>query len=1250
TAGEPLAPSEGALFAEAACVDSRKLLRAALVLYGAARDAEPHLAEAARLLSLAGTPRDPSSAVPEAVPLMTAAVAAAEGAHSSTAALEAFAAIVAATAATQRLAAPVVPYDPPLDPAAPLATALADLALALSAPPEALAAPAPAVPGAPNPEVARAVALGLVPADAVSTASALPADLQRALARIVYAYLDAYRGILGAVEDADPAAAATLRAAILAGAIDPRAPLGPDTDPKIPGIDRAAALRGAQTILAATARGSLTIEKWGLVYAHLPPAARAATPAALSDPRLGLAGLAGRGLGAQDYLLGAARAEGLAVEPPTYEYAFVRGGLVDEVVALRAGLGRPVGADEEARLLASALALPENVEQAAAHVLHAQNAATRLRASLPVWTEADEEALRSRRAVAEAALRHEPTTPADVEVLRSYFELVGKKEARAIAAYESDLLVAGAVDAALRHIAENGFGEQGSDAFRTQAGPAVALRRPLFGSLTDLLSHVSPFRTARAQVSTPDTCGSNAKLDVDPGSPGEPEVSIDPPDAVVCEDLLLGQLTAACTLAPYSLVTSSTGDATNDVLFKDDLALVLVTGCGASTLDSAWNGGNQAFVLDLGGDDTYRNNAGGVTGGNIFQQVFCENFPLPCAAGPIAVHIDLGGTDRYDATTADGRPRMFSQAGVTGGAGFGTFGGFGLLYDVAGDDTYVAGPFSQGSAYGTLSHALFLDRRGNDRHTIRAGGTAFDSNAGGQGFAAGGQVDFASFHSVAIFADQDGDDTYAVPVHGQGAFATIGGNPDDGTDDQNGLAMFLEGAGDDRYNEECGGSCQGAAYQPLPDNGLPEIEIGTKIGPGSITIVPDLRIDDEFLAQLSMAFLVDGGGTDRYNSDSPLRGDDRAWISGLLGAGLDLSAANSDGAGDPIPDVVERTIGSDPRDPESGLDEALDDCPTGPDADRWPGRIERQLGTDPCDPASYPAGIPAVLPAPGVVANGGGKILDLSLRTAVDADAAGFRTSTGPIIGDFTMGLVAVGDVGASRFDRPYLLSVDLGGSDRYTRTALPGANVPFRITEGASELDGAFGVLPSVAIDVSGSDVHERPVLAAPGPGGQGAGYGLLGLGLLVDLGGDDQYAGSIDSQGAAVGVGAVGLHLDLSGTDTYVGGTDSQGSARPIDPRVRISEPQGSSTVASEPRLGNGFGILVNLGGNDDYTSATQGRADDGVAVFLDVAGDDRYRRPAANRLPPSDLHTYQGRGTRGLSVFGDLQGNDGYSFFAT
>lgn len=179
----------------------------------------------------------------------------------------------------------------------------------------------------------------------------------------------------------------------------------------------------------------------------------------------------------------------------------------------------------------------------------------------------------------------------------------------------------------------------------------------------------------------------------------------------------------------------------------------------------------------------------------------------------------------------------------------------------------------------------------------------------------------------------------------------------------------------------------------------------------------------------------------------------------------------------------------------------------------------------------------------------------------------------------------------------PTALLIDLGGDDIY------------RFAAGATT-SAAHGV--AVTIDVAGNDEYGYPRRPSPGdvgpegharlpadeggraPGAHPAsrstvgrqGSGRLGVGLLVDISGDDEYRSLRMSQGfGQLGVGAL---WDQSGNDLYHAEHSSQGSAAfglglhldggGADRYISYSFSQGFGYV-------RGVGIAASLGGDDSY-----------------------------------------------------------------
>lgn len=144
-----------------------------------------------------------------------------------------------------------------------------------------------------------------------------------------------------------------------------------------------------------------------------------------------------------------------------------------------------------------------------------------------------------------------------------------------------------------------------------------------------------------------------------------------------------------------------------------------------------------------------------------------------------------------------------------------------------------------------------------------------------------------------------------------------------------------------------------------------------------------------------------------------------------------------------------------------------------------------------------------------------------------------------------------------------------------------------------------------AVVIDLNGDDTYDGAPL--------GLATGRLGVGLLIDHAGDDVYQLDMGSGGA--GFGGLGILFDAQGNDVYIGNRLTQGAA-----------------------IG-GLGLLLDAAGNDRYTShgfAIGFGGPLGVGAVIDIAGDDDYQcgdtypsaynaQDAPTRKPGDPLYQY-------------------------
>ena len=288
---------------------------------------------------------------------------------------------------------------------------------------------------------------------------------------------------------------------------------------------------------------------------------------------------------------------------------------------------------------------------------------------------------------------------------------------------------------------------------------------------------------------------------------------------------------------------------------------------------------------------------------------------------------------------------------------------------------------------------------------------------------------------------------------------------------------------------------------------------------------------------------------------------------------------------------------------------------------------------------------------------------------------------------DTSYGLIVIGGRGPNTYelDSRFGLVIDLGGDDLYrgmiaASTDAQHANAVIIDLEGNDTYDGAaFGLATGrlgvgLLIDQSGDDVYQLDA------GSGGAGFG--GLGILYDAAGNDVYMGARFTQGTAIG--GLGLLFDAAGDDRYtshgfsVGFGGPQGIGAVIDvqgndeyqcggkfpsaynaqdaPNGKPGDPlfqydcfglgtgSGKRVLSKrqewqEYSLAGGVGLLLDLRGNDRYTSANFSQGHGyffGAGALLDLDGNDAYQ--AARYGQGSSAHY-------GVSLFTDRGGSDRY-----
>lgn len=208
------------------------------------------------------------------------------------------------------------------------------------------------------------------------------------------------------------------------------------------------------------------------------------------------------------------------------------------------------------------------------------------------------------------------------------------------------------------------------------------------------------------------------------------------------------------------------------------------------------------------------------------------------------------------------------------------------------------------------------------------------------------------------------------------------------------------------------------------------------------------------------------------------------------------------------------------------------------------------------------------------------------------------------------IGTVVIGGSGLTTYTAPHALVIDVGGDDLYRGPVAA----------------GSFHLPLSAVLDLRGNDRYLSTV-------DRSQGCGVLGIGILIDLSGEDVYTAESTSQGC--GHFGVGVLWDRQGRDHYLGKQEVQGSGR------------------------FGIGALLDDEGDDQYRAAQMAQAYawvQGVGMLSDLEGQDEYFaggvQPHAPLLPDRFRSLSQGCafGERfahggGLALLVDAQGSDHY-----
>ncbi|MCK4858086.1 MAG: hypothetical protein KAT58_08975 [candidate division Zixibacteria bacterium] len=168
---------------------------------------------------------------------------------------------------------------------------------------------------------------------------------------------------------------------------------------------------------------------------------------------------------------------------------------------------------------------------------------------------------------------------------------------------------------------------------------------------------------------------------------------------------------------------------------------------------------------------------------------------------------------------------------------------------------------------------------------------------------------------------------------------------------------------------------------------------------------------------------------------------------------------------------------------------------------------------------------------------------------------------------DTPLGSIVINGAGDDQVAaQDYLLVCDFGGNDHYLAGGGSSATQPLSVLVDLSGDDiygdensarrfgcGICGI--GVCLDLSGNDKYIADRLSF--------GVGIFGTGLLADFAGRDDYRMCVSGQGC--GYFGVGMLFDVAGDDHYYLAGDGQGAGG----------------------IGGGIGILADYAGNDNYTA---------------------------------------------------------------
>jgi PDZ domain len=238
------------------------------------------------------------------------------------------------------------------------------------------------------------------------------------------------------------------------------------------------------------------------------------------------------------------------------------------------------------------------------------------------------------------------------------------------------------------------------------------------------------------------------------------------------------------------------------------------------------------------------------------------------------------------------------------------------------------------------------------------------------------------------------------------------------------------------------------------------------------------------------------------------------------------------------------------------------------------------------------------------------------------------------------------------------------GAGVLFDRGAASDVHISHTFSQGVGGPRG-FGLL----LDAGGDDLYRAngsvpSIYGTPGSYmafSQGVGVGIRpydfgGVGVMLELGGNDRYEGGEFSQGGGYFWG-IGLLHDASGNDLYYGNRYAQGFAA-HQAFGMLSDMKGDDIYWSMTAAGQGaawdqsIAILFDGEGNDVYQaeSLAQGAAaQQSLAILHDVSGDDIYRaagEDAQGAAGDNSYHFSADDPIHSLGILLDENGTDRYS----